>query len=91
VSDQISGRSVKVYALEVIELLSLEIEDLLTDYLANMNAIAVEDVSVHGWPPLLSRSRRPDKLRQWIVNSEGIHPARAVAAAGSRAGCGRSD
>jgi hypothetical protein len=64
-------RACKVHAPEVVELLSLEIEDLPTDYLANMNAIAVEDVSVHGWPPLLSRSRRPDKLRQWIVNSEG--------------------
>jgi hypothetical protein len=51
--NQISGRPVKVHALEVVELLSLEIEDLPTDYVAHMDAIAVEDVSVHGWPPLL--------------------------------------
>jgi hypothetical protein len=51
-SNQIPGRPVKVHALEVVELLSLEIEDLPTDHLANMEAIAVEDISVHGWPPL---------------------------------------
>jgi hypothetical protein len=56
-SNQIPRRPIKVYALEVVELLSLEIEDLPTDYLANMNTIAVEDVSVHGWPPL--RFTRP--------------------------------
>ena len=70
VSDQISGRSVKAYALEVVELLSLEIEDLPTDHLANMKAIAVEYVSVHGWPPL--RWWSLDKMRQPIVNSEGF-------------------
>jgi len=76
-SNQISRRPVKIYALEVVELLSLEIEDLPTNYLANMNALAVEDVSVHGWPPMRwSRAkRRPDKLHLWIVNSEGIQVA----------------
>jgi hypothetical protein len=51
-SNQITGRSVKVHALEVVQFPSPEIEDLPTDYLADVNAIAVEDVSVHGWPPL---------------------------------------
>jgi hypothetical protein len=38
--------------LRVKELLSLEIEDRRTDYSGNMDALAVEDVSVHDWPPL---------------------------------------
>jgi hypothetical protein len=54
----------------VVEFLSPEIEDLPTDYLANMEALAVEYVSVHGWPPLSWSSL--DKLRQPIVNSEGF-------------------
>jgi hypothetical protein len=50
--------------LRVKELLSLEIEDRRTDYSGNMDALAVEDVSVHDWPPLRwPRPGRPDKLR----------------------------
>jgi hypothetical protein len=41
-------RPIKVYALEVVEILFLEIKDLPTDY-PGMDAIAVEDVSVHDW------------------------------------------
>jgi hypothetical protein len=55
-SNQIPRRPIKVYALEVVEILFLEIKDLPTDY-PGMDAIAVEDVSVHGWPPL--RFTRP--------------------------------
>jgi hypothetical protein len=72
-SNQIPGRPVKVHAFEVVNLLSLEIEDFPADYLANMEAIAVEDISVHGWPPLSwSRPDRRDKVRQPILNSEII-------------------
>jgi hypothetical protein len=50
--------------LRVKELLSLEIEDRRTDYSGNMDALAVEDVSVHDWPPLRwPPPGRPDKLR----------------------------
>jgi hypothetical protein len=52
-SDQITGRPVKIHAPEVVELLSLEIEDLPTGYLTNLDAVAIEDVSVHDWSPVL--------------------------------------
>jgi hypothetical protein len=61
-TNQITGGPVKVDTLEVIELLSLEIEDLPTNYLANLNALAVEDVSVHDWPRWINRATRA--LRQ---------------------------
>ena len=51
-ADEVAGEPVNVDAFEVKELLSLEIEDRRTDYSGNMDALAIEDVSVHDWPPL---------------------------------------
>jgi hypothetical protein len=46
-------------------LLSLEIEDLRTDYSGNMDALTVEDVSVHDLASTaLAPPWTPDKLRQ---------------------------
>jgi hypothetical protein len=63
-SNQISGRPIKVLAFEVVELLSLEIEDLPTDYVADMDARAVEDVSGPDASTLASSLRRRRRRRR---------------------------
>jgi hypothetical protein len=84
-SNQLSGKLVDVDAFEVVELLSLEIEDSRTKDDRYVDATAVEYFSVHGWPPLRwPHPRRPDKLRSPIANSEVIQTARKDAPAGLR-------
>ena len=61
-SNQLSGN---VDAFQVVELLSLEIEDSQAKDDRYVDATAVEYFSVHDWPPPRSAPRhgRPDKLR----------------------------
>ena len=64
VSNQLSGKLVNVHASEVIDLLSLEIEDGRAKDDRYVDATAIEYFSVHGWPPLRwPHAGRPDKLR----------------------------
>jgi len=82
-SNQLSGKLVNIDAFEVVELLSLEIEDSRTKDDRYVDATAVEYFSVHGWPPLRwTHHGRPDKLRSPIANSEVIQAARKGAPAG---------
>ena len=63
-SNQLSGKLVNVDAFEVVELLSLEIEDSRTKDDRYVDATAAEYFSVHCWPPLRRpHPGRPDKLR----------------------------
>jgi len=46
-ADEFAGEPVNVDALEVVELLSFEVEDSLTTDDRDMSAAAIEDVPVH--------------------------------------------
>src|SRR6202163_1981336 len=74
-SNQLSGKLVNVDAFEVVELLSLEIEDSGATDDRYLDATAVEYFSVHDWPPLRwRRPGRPDKLR-YPCHCRKLNPA----------------
>jgi hypothetical protein len=49
-SDQLTGKLVNVDASQVVELVSLEVEDSRSTDNRDVNATAVEDLSVHHFP-----------------------------------------
>ena len=76
-SNQLSGKLVNVDAFEVVELLSLGIEDSRAKDDRYVDATAVEYFSVHDWPSTaLAPPGRRDKLRPSIANSEVIQAVR---------------
>src|ERR1700722_18315487 len=68
-SNQLSGKFVNVDAFEVVELLSRGIEDSRATDDRDVDATAVEYLSVHGWPPIVACEGR-QRLRLSVRDSE---------------------
>src|SRR3984893_10673854 len=93
VSNQLSGKLVNVHAPEVIDLLSLEIEDGRPEDDRYVDATAVEYFSIHDLPPWAHGPRR-----RWYPRLQAVPPSRRAGGALERCyrrGCrwrtGRSD
>jgi hypothetical protein len=67
-SNQLSGKLVNVDSFEIVELLSLEIEDSRATDDRDMNAAAIEDVSVHKIPISPSAPNFYEPVAGFIVN-----------------------
>src|SRR5260370_7027955 len=61
-SDQLTGKLVNVDASQIVELLSLEVEDCRATDNRDTSATAVEDVSVHHFPFAFSPRPRGDRV-----------------------------
>ena len=68
-SNQLSGKFVNVDAFEVVELLSRGIEDRRATDDRDVDATAVEYLSVHGWPPIVACEGQ-QRLRLLVRDSE---------------------
>ena len=76
-SNQLSGKLIKVGAFEVIELLSLEIEDSRANDHRDVDATAVEYFSVHDWPPIMACEGR-QRLRLLVHDRLAAHALMSV-------------
>src|ERR1700683_66630 len=68
-SNQLSGKFVNADAFEVVELLSREIKDKPATDNRDVEATAVEYLSMHGWPPIVACERQ-QRLRLLVHDSE---------------------
>jgi hypothetical protein len=68
-SNQLSGKLVNVDAFEVVELVSRDIEDSRATDDRDVDATAVEYLSIHDWPPIVVCEGR-QRLRFSVRDSE---------------------